>query len=179
MDAGPPESRAERSLLIRSLPNLLSSIRLALGIAFPLFPAGARGMILLTAAATEFLDGQVARLLRVTSTAGRLLDPIADKVFIVAVLATLVAEGTLAPRQLALIAARDIVVTIGALSVFATHRRAALKRMPPSLLGKCATAAQFLFIAVTVVGQEVSVWLLLVTSALSVAAGIDYVVRFR
>jgi CDP-diacylglycerol--glycerol-3-phosphate 3-phosphatidyltransferase len=165
--------------LVRSLPNLLSAVRLALGVAFPLFPAGARWTVLLAAAATEFLDGQLARLLGVTSETGRLLDPIADKVFVIAVLATLLAEGTVTPGQLVLIAARDIIVTVGALCVCARHGRTELKRMPPSLLGKCATAAQFLFIAAAVVSRGASPFLFLATAALSLAAGIDYVLRFR
>jgi phosphatidylglycerophosphate synthase len=168
-----------RSGWIRSLPNLLSSARLALGIAFPFVPAGARWIALLAAAATEFLDGQVARRLRVSGATGQLLDPIADKVFIISVLATLVAERTLAPGQLILVAARDILVAVGTLWVLLSRGRSALKRMPPSLLGKCATAAQFLFIVVTVVSQEVNALLFLVTSTLSLAAGFHYVLRFR
>src|SRR6516165_3049099 len=53
-----------RPALLRAVPNLLTLTRLALGVAFPLIPAGWRVTALLVAAATEFLDGQIARLLR-------------------------------------------------------------------------------------------------------------------
>jgi cardiolipin synthase len=179
MDAGTPEPAEARPDWIRILPNLLSAVRLALGFAFPLVPASARWIVLAVALATEFLDGQLARWLRVESMTGRLLDPVADKVFVVCVLATLVAEGTLAFGQLVLVAARDLIVAVGALGVVVSRGRSALTRMPPSLLGKSATAAQFLFIAVAVVSQQVNILLFLATAALSLAAGIGYVLRFR
>jgi CDP-diacylglycerol--glycerol-3-phosphate 3-phosphatidyltransferase/cardiolipin synthase len=165
--------------LIRALPNLLTSVRLALGVAFPLIPAGRRLAALLAAAATEFLDGQVARRLRVTSATGRILDPIADKVFVVAVLATLMWEGTVAPWQVILVTSRDAIVAAGALWVASRRGPGALRRMPPSLLGKGTTAAQYLFLLAVVAGQGVNATLLLITSALSLTAGLDYALRFR
>ena len=129
--------------------------------------------------ATEFLDGQVARLLRVSSATGRILDPIADRVFVVSVLATLMWEGTVAPWQVILVTSRDIIVTAGALWVVARRGPSAMRHMPPSLLGKGATAAQFLLLLAAVASQEVNAILLLLTSALSLAAGIDYAMRFR
>jgi phosphatidylglycerophosphate synthase len=164
---------------IRVVPNLLTSVRLALGVAFPLIPATSRWAALLTAVATEFLDGQVARLLRVPGAMGRILDPIADKVFVVSVLATLMWEGTMVPWQLIAVMSRDFIVTAGALWIASRRGPSALRHMPPSLLGKSATAAQFLLLLATVASQKVDAILLLITSALSLAAGIDYVRRFR
>lgn len=169
----------ERPGLIRVVPNLLTSARLVLGLTFPFLPIGARGAVLLAAAATEFLDGYVARLLGVMSATGRILDPIADKVFVISVLVTLLADGTLAPWQLVLVASRDIIVAAGAFRILIRLGVSALRRMPPSFLGKCATAAQFLFLLVTVLNREANDTLFFVTSALSLAAGVDYAMRFR
>jgi cardiolipin synthase len=179
MSADPAEPAEERSGLVRVVPNLLTSVRLALGVAFPFLAASSRWAALLTAAATEFLDGQVARLLHVSSDVGRILDPIADKVFVASVLATLTWEGTVAPWQLILVMSRDLIVTAGALWVGARSGPSTLRRMTPSLLGKSATGAQFLFLLATVASHKVDAILLLIASALSLAAGVDYVRRFR
>jgi cardiolipin synthase len=157
----------------------MTSVRLALGVAFPFLPVASRWAALLAAAATELLDGQVARHLRVKSTIGRILDPIADKVFVASVLATLMWDGTMAPWQVILVTSRDIIVTAGALWLVARRGPSALRHMPPSLLGKSATAAQFLLLLAVVASREVDAILLLITSALSLAAGIDYAMRFR
>jgi CDP-diacylglycerol--glycerol-3-phosphate 3-phosphatidyltransferase/cardiolipin synthase len=129
--------------------------------------------------ATEFLDGQIARLLHATSITGRILDPIADKVFVIAVLATLLKEGTLTFGQLLLVTSRDIIVIVGAAWVAARRGLSALRRMPPSLLGKLATAAQLIFVLALNVTTHGERALLLVVSGLSLAAGVDYIRRFR
>ena len=168
-----------RSVLLQAIPNLLTLTRLALGFAFPLIPAGWRLAALLAAAVTEFLDGQIARLLRATGTTGRVLDPIADKVFVVSVLATLLVEGVVKPWQLILVMLRDIVVTAGALWVAARRGITALRRMPPSPLGKLATTAQFLYLVAVVATGQGNLTLLIVASVLGTAAAIDYAMRFR
>jgi cardiolipin synthase len=169
-----------RSLpVLQAIPNLLSLTRLALGIAFPLMPAEWRLAALLTAAATEFLDGQAARLLGALGTIGRILDPIADKVFMIAVLATLLVAGPLKAWQLIALVPRDVVVTGGAIYVAARLGSSALRRMAPAPLGKLTTATQFLFVVMVVATGKVNLALLIIGSLLSAAAAIDYLVRFR
>lgn len=167
-----------RATLVQAVPNLLTSCRLLLGIAFPTLPLAWRLPVLLVAVATEFLDGLLARLLRAPSVTGQVLDPIADKVFVVSVLATLVLDRTVAPWQLVLVAARDILVAGGTLWVAARRGLAALKRMPPSWVGKFATAAQLAFLVTAVITGTCSTPLFVLASVLSLAAGIDYLVRY-
>jgi phosphatidylglycerophosphate synthase len=168
-----------RSLIVGALPNSLTLVRLGLGIAFPLIPSRWWLAALLAAAATEFLDGQLARLLHARSTTGRILDPIADKVFVVAALATLLSEGAVTLGQLLLVASRDVIVTVGVPWVAMRRGFSALKRMPPSLLGKLATAAQLLYLLALIVAPQGSAPILLVASGLGLAAGGDYIRRFR
>ena len=172
------ELARKRSVLLQAVPNLLTLTRLAVGIVFPLIPAGWRLTALLAAAATEFLDGQIARLLHATGVTGRILDPIADRVFVVSVLATLLVEGTVKPWQLILVMVRDIVVMAGAFWVATRRGISALTEITPLLLGKLATAAQFLFLLAVVATQEVDLALLIVASVLSFAAAIHYVMRY-
>lgn len=64
------------------LPNLLSLLRLFL--AFLLFcnTAWVQLSVIAVSAVTDFLDGYIARRYNMTSRLGTLLDPIADKVFV-------------------------------------------------------------------------------------------------
>jgi phosphatidylglycerophosphate synthase len=165
--------------LVGALPNALTLVRLALGVAFPLIPERWRLPALLAATATEFLDGRLARLLHAAGTTGRLLDPVADKVFVLGVLATLLGEGAVTPGQLLLAAARDVIVAAGALWVAVRRGASALRRMPPSWLGKLTTAAQFSFLLTLFLAPLLRLPFLAAASVLGLAAGIDYVRRFR
>lgn len=161
------------------VPTSLTFIRLVLGVSFPFIPARWRLAVLLAAASTEFLDGQLARVLRATSRFGRILDPIADKVFVIAVLLTFLAENVVTPVQLCLVMSRDIVVIVGAAWVALRRGPSALHQMPPSLLGKLATAGQLLLLVTLNLTTQGKQPLIVAVSALSIAAGVDYVRRFR
>lgn len=163
---------------LAALPNLLTLTRLGVGLVFPVLPERWWLAAFLLAAGTEALDGQLARLLRATSITGQVLDPIADKVFILAVLARLVARGTLAPWQLVLVAARDICVLGGLPRLVLRRGTAALKHLPPTWIGKATTAAQFTFLLVVLATGAVPRALLALTAVLSLAAGLDYIRRF-
>jgi len=95
---------------LKALPNLLTGARIALGVlVFALLAAarltvalgGLRAFVLLAfaafvvAAATDFFDGWLARKLSAQSAWGAMLDPIADKI---AVLAAVLGLVWLAPR---------------------------------------------------------------------------------
>lgn len=169
----------ERSVLLKIVPNLLTLTRLAVAFSFPLLPARWRLPALLTAMVTEILDGQVARLLHLSSATGRILDPVADKLLVVSVLATMLAEGSVSIWQLILVMTRDIVVSACAFYVAARRGISCLKQMVPSLLGKLTTAAQLLFMLALVATREANLFLVVVASVLGAAAAIDYVRRFR
>ena len=87
--------------------------------------------------ATDQVDGWLARRRDQTSAFGSLLDPIADKVLVLATLAMLIAEGTAPAWMVALILAREIAVS--------GLRLAAIERgvvMGARDLGKLKTWAQ-------------------------------------
>ena len=89
------------------------------------------------AASSDFFDGYIARRTRSVSELGKLLDPLADRIFIAAVAIALVARGAL-PLWLALVlVARDVIV----LSAFPLLDRRGIERIPVSFIGKTATAA--------------------------------------
>src|SRR5205814_9256066 len=106
---------------IRPVPNVLTFLRLALAVALPFLPREMRIAAILAAAATDFLDGYVARRYHAVTDLGRLLDGVADKVFALATVVTLTLDGTAAAWQGALVLARDAVVTALAVRLAAPH----------------------------------------------------------
>ncbi len=89
-----------------------------------------------TAAVSDGLDGLLARLLNQRTKLGGLLDPIADKVLILAALVSLVMEKRLPLWLLAITAFRDLLMVVGALMV--TYKNLEIPT-EPSRLGKYAT----------------------------------------
>ena len=156
------------------LPNALTASRLVLAVAFPWLPAGWRFAAIGIAAVTDFLDGFLARRLRAESEFGRLLDPVADKEFVLVLVGTLIAERALDPWWGLAVAVRDVVVLAGVVWVAARRRWAAARGMRAKWLGKVTTAAQFAVLLVLVGAGSAPVWLLAVTAALSAAAAVDY-----
>lgn len=160
------------------VPNALSLTRLALGIGFPFLPTPWRVWVVLAAAVTDLLDGASGRLFRACSTTGRVLDPVADKVFVAAVVVTLLGEGVLAWWELALVGLRDLAVFVGAAGGFLLRDWDAFRRMSPTPLGKAATAAQFVFLLVLLVAPANKGLPLLAAATVSGLAALHYLCLF-
>jgi cardiolipin synthase (CMP-forming) len=122
-----------------TVPNLLSGLRLASVPAFLwLFAAGreeAAVVIFGLAAITDFFDGYIARRTGTITELGKLLDPLADRVAILALAVALLAHGTL-PWWLAVaVVARDVLV----LGAFPLLERRGVRRIPVNVVGKWGT----------------------------------------
>ncbi len=135
----PPEtSHASGNLTI---PNLLSALRLAsVPVFVTLFVKGRENLavaIYIAGAWTDFFDGYIARRFNQVTELGKLLDPLADRVMIVALTIALVARDIL-PLWLALVLiVRDLLI----LAAFPALERKGVARIRVNFVGKCATAA--------------------------------------
>lgn len=171
-----------------TLPNALSVARLPLGGLF--WFALARGPahaewpfgVLAAAAATDVLDGWVARRRGVNPAgAGSWLDPICDKLFIGSVLAALYVQRRVPLGVLALIVGRELLQLPMVLVYRAipTLRRWLRYDFRASLLGKSATVIQFVAVSALILGAGDAVaWRLAFASfALGLLALGDYVRR--
>ncbi len=123
-----------------NVPNAITLFRIALVPAFLVLqlshePGWALACFT-TAAISDGLDGLLARLLNQRTKVGGVLDPIADKLLILAALVSLVMEKRLPLWLLAITAARDLLMVIGALMV--AYKRLELPT-EPSRIGKYAT----------------------------------------
>ncbi|MFO0807388.1 MAG: CDP-alcohol phosphatidyltransferase family protein [Gemmataceae bacterium] len=164
--------------LLTFVPNALSLARIALGLVFPFVPDPWRIWVVALAAATDAGDGLTARWLCVESDTGRLLDPIADKAFVLLLASTLLADGSIDPLWAVGIGTRDIVVLTGAALVALRRDWAAFRRMRPTWLGKCVTVGQFAVLLAAVVRGSAPLWLLGATTILSIGSAIGYFVGF-
>ena len=101
-----------------NLPNVLTVLRI---LAVPVIvvalleetPDGdiLAAVVFALAAVTDGLDGYIARRREAVTTFGKLMDPLADKLLIVAALVTLVSLGRLAAWVAMVIIARELAVT--------------------------------------------------------------------
>lgn len=139
-------------------------------------------VLYILAALTDWLDGYWARRYGVQSDFGKLMDPVADKIFVLSPLVMLVSLGRIDPLPVIILMARDSLVD-GIRAIAAAER----KVIAAKPLGKWKTGFQmvalpalilkdsFLFISSHDVGM-VCLWM---SVALSVLSGYDYVSSYR
>lgn len=123
-----------------TLPNAISFARLlAVPVLLALLAAEevewALG-VFSVAAASDFVDGLLARLFDAKSKLGGILDPVADKVLVLAVLGALAHRGVLPLWLPLLVLVRDALELLGS---WVVHRRKLEIPASPSRIGKYAT----------------------------------------
>lgn len=115
--------------------------------------------LFLIAAATDFFDGFLARRLNRTSSFGAYLDPIADKLLLVATFTALfvaLPSSTLPAWFVFLILIRELILVIGGSVMWLLHIRkghCSPAIMAPSMAGKLTTFLQIILIAGTILSQ--------------------------
>jgi len=124
---------------VATIPNLLTVVRF-MGV--PLFiwlvlaqkEYGAGVVVLAVMAGTDWIDGYIARRFDQASKLGRVLDPIADRLALLAVAFTLVIAGVVHWLYLAALVVPDAVLLVLTLSLFHGH-----PDLPVSVVGKVRT----------------------------------------
>ena len=135
-------ARMPRGLV--TLPNTISLSRIVLALAFVLVPdAWARVVLIAVAGFTDFMDGWLARHRKTESTAGALIDPLADRIFVFVAISTYLVEGQLTTGQYFLFLTRDIATAVGFLvaKIIPTLRPAVFRAR---MLGKIVTVIQLI-----------------------------------
>lgn len=182
---------------MEKVPNILSSFRLILAPVFlvlfiqdQVFWRGLSLVIFVLAAATDFIDGYIARRFNVESDFGVFLDPLADKFL---TFAGFVCLPFLDPNQfpwwaVALIVIRD--VTITSLRIYSNRKGITMKTRATA---KAKTALQmiYLYIALffgflmlfggrfgkiinSVLASDVFFWGMMIVVAVTLYSGIEY-----
>ncbi|MGI8430554.1 MAG: CDP-diacylglycerol--glycerol-3-phosphate 3-phosphatidyltransferase [Solirubrobacteraceae bacterium] len=130
------------------------------------------------ASLTDAIDGYLARSRNSVTTFGKLMDPIADKLLIVAALVALVSLARLQAWVAMVIIAREFGVTV--LRVAAGAQRGIV--ISASALGKLKTATQVAMVLVLIAVHGRPLWVSLLvyaTVAITVLSGADYFFGFR
>lgn len=170
--ATPPASRYNPGVRYLTWPNAVTALRFPLAAAFMgVETTSARLVILAAGAISDWLDGFLARKLQQSSRAGELLDPLADKVFVLAGVVTFAIVGTIRPWELLVLVARDVYASFA----FVLAR---LQGWPVAfrarLSGKIVTALQIVAILVLLLWPQWRLFLVLAVGAASIYAIIDY-----
>jgi len=127
------------------------------------------------AMATDWVDGWLARRSGSSSAIGSLLDPVADKILVLAVLIVLVGEGVFVGWMVAAIVAREFLVS--GLRLAALERGVVLGARD---LGKLKTGTQSVaailggFAAGGSIDDSVAWWALVVALVVTWVSGLDY-----
>ena len=135
-----PRLKAEQGRARWSTADLLSAVRIPLAIAFPFVSNEVRLALLAAAAASDLLDGQLARRFG-SSSLGAVIDPVADKLFMAAAFGVVAFSGRLEWYEILGVLLRDIVATIAFVATYVSHRPRAI---PARAGGKAVTVAQVL-----------------------------------
>ena len=167
-----------------NLPNALTLIRILLVpvVVVALLDETPNGDLLAAivfalASVTDWVDGYLARSRGSITTFGKLMDPLADKLLIVAALISLVSLGRLQAWVAMVIIARELAVTMSRMAATGQGVVIAANRW-----GKVKTALQVLmiFLLITVSGSPL--WLdvlVYVTVAVTVISGLEYFFGLR
>jgi CDP-diacylglycerol---glycerol-3-phosphate 3-phosphatidyltransferase len=134
-------------------------------------------IVFAVASLTDFVDGYLARSRGSVTTFGKLMDPLADKLLIVAALISLVSLHRLAAWVAMVIIARELAVTV--LRLGATQ---AGLIMQASNFGKLKTCVQIAAILGVIAVHDHPLWLTVLVYAMvaiTVVSGLDYFFGLR
>jgi CDP-diacylglycerol---glycerol-3-phosphate 3-phosphatidyltransferase len=168
-----------------NVPNVLTVIRILLVpvLVVALLEKTGDGDLLVAivfaaASLTDAIDGYLARSRNWVTTFGKLMDPIADKLLIVAALVALVSLNRLAAWVAMVIIAREFAVTV--LRVAAGTQQGVV--ISASSLGKLKTAVQVAMVLALIAVHGHPLWqtlLVYLTVVVTVLSGADYFFGLR
>ncbi|HUN77826.1 MAG TPA: CDP-diacylglycerol--glycerol-3-phosphate 3-phosphatidyltransferase [Solirubrobacteraceae bacterium] len=167
-----------------NLPNVLTVLRIML---VPVLVAALLGntpagdvlaaVVFALASLTDFVDGYLARSRESVTTFGKLMDPLADKLLIVAALLSLVSLHRLAAWVAMVIIARELTVTV--LRLGASQAGVVI---PANNFGKLKTCLQIAAILAVIAVHGNPPWvsaLLYLTVLVTVLSGLDFIFGLR
>src|ERR1019366_599801 len=167
-----------------NLPNVLTVLRIMLVpvvvVALLGNTAGGAvlaGIVIALASLTDFVDGRLARARGSITTFGKLMDPLADKLLIIAALISLVSLHRLAAWVAMVIITRELAVTV--LRMGATQAGVVIAA---SMFGKVKTCMQIAAILALIAVHGEPLWvsaLLYLAVAVTVLSGLDYFFGLR
>jgi len=187
-----------RDSLLRHLPNVLTLFRIAVIpplVIVLLSPSKAAGqiatLVFAIASITDWLDGYLARRLEIVTILGKFLDPIADKLMVMAALIMIIPFGRVPAWMVLVILGREIIITglRGIASqdgiVIAASRLGKYKTIFQivAILGLLLHYDYYWFFGVRnpyllVNMHNVGIFFLWIAFIITIWSGVDYLIRF-
>jgi cardiolipin synthase (CMP-forming) len=173
---------AYRTRDVFTVSGWLTLSRVGLAIAFP-FAVQAPGWALsLMAAAglSDLLDGWYARRFHQSTVTGAMLDPIADKLFAISVIASLVAQHKLTLGWALLLCTREFgELPLSVWLAFGLRARSwRAEQIGSNLLGKATTALQFCALVAALLEQPTYRWWSAAASCMGACAVGSYWLKY-
>ncbi len=164
---------------ILTLSNSISFFRILL--AFPtvfFFLQGdlaVTGSLMVFAYITDLLDGYIARKTNTISEFGKAIDPIADKIFVAALIIAMVTKDMVPLWFVLILVGKDILTLLGVLAV----QKKIGAVLPSNYWGKSAILLTIicLFLAIRGVSQDVLVFGWIASSVLLIISFVIYAIR--
>ena len=160
--------------MLRAIPNLLSGSRILLAAGFVVADGHALRLGLIgVAGLTDVLDGFIARRVNAATRWGALIDPIADRFFALAAIATLLFDGLLTVPQYFVLIMRDLATAVGFLVARAVPALR-LATFKARWVGKAVTLLQFVVLLSALAWRDALQPLLVLVFIASVLSIGDY-----
>jgi cardiolipin synthase len=170
--------------MIANLPNILTLARILL---LPLFAVTIiyrefkiALLVFFLASVTDLLDGLIARIKKQTTYFGRILDPVADKFFLITSFVLMSAYGFIPKWLTIIVISKDVIVLTGCIILYlATHSL----KIEPSFIGKVTSASQFILIGLILVilnideTMSMHISLFISVAVLTALSGLHYVYK--
>ncbi|PYP75851.1 MAG: CDP-alcohol phosphatidyltransferase [Gemmatimonadetes bacterium] len=157
-----------------TIPNLISVSRVALAAGFVASSAPETQVGIIGAAAvTDFLDGWLARRVKATSRWGAMLDPIADRFFVLTVVGSMLFTGRLGTGGYFVMIMRDLATAVGFLvaRVIPWLRKVTFQAR---VSGKVVTVLQLITLVALLIAPVLAPWLIVLVGVTSVLSIADY-----
>jgi cardiolipin synthase len=170
--------------MVGNIPNLLTLVSILL---LPFFAATLMYkeyqyalLLFIAASVTDLLDGLIARITKQITYFGSILDPVADKFFLITSFVLMSIYGLIPTWLTIVVISKDLIVVTGCIILyFVTHNL----KVEPSFFGKTASACQFILIGVVLIsrnikdGIHIPVFLFAAVAVLTAVSGLHYIYK--
>jgi len=164
-----------------TIPNLITSIRIILAPIFVIYLINDRFLsalvVFIFAGLSDGADGLLARLLHQKSKLGAYLDPLADKILLIAGFVVLSVRGFVPPWLTVTVISRDVLILLGVLILFLNGTKFKIR---PSVLSKMTTCLQIGTVLLVLSKNhfqplsQISDYLFWVTGVFTITSGLHY-----
>jgi CDP-diacylglycerol--glycerol-3-phosphate 3-phosphatidyltransferase len=132
------------------------------------------GVVFIAASLTDAADGYIARKRGIVTNLGKFIDPIADKILVVAALISLVELGRLSAWMVVIIVSREFIVSgirmVAAVEGVVIHASAG---------GKAKTVSQIIAIVMMIFNIPYALPVMWLAMILTVWSGLDYMIKSK